>query len=69
MTVYIAQKQAKLTRGVGSWDSSYPGGGGGQTGKRNKADCWGCDLGVDLTHVRCWDLRHVKFQKIQPIYI
>lgn len=29
MTVYIAQKQAKLTRGVGSWDSSYPGGGGG----------------------------------------
>lgn len=37
MTIYMAQKQAKLTRSVGSWDSSYPGGGGGQTGKRKKS--------------------------------
>lgn len=29
MTVYIAQKQAKLTHGVGRWDSSYPGEEGG----------------------------------------
>lgn len=69
MIIYIAQKQAKLTRSAGSWDSSYPGGGGGQTGKRKKADFWGCDLGADLTHVRCRDLTHVRFLKIQPIYL
>lgn len=49
MTVYITQKQAKLTHCIGKWDNTQPGEEGGQT-RRNKGDLqgyWGCDLGTN----------------------